>query len=82
MRFWRIPILAASPVPYLLSMSGREEFSVDENWREQKSLYDRCEADADHQFWRQWRYFIADGILLFLPAAGLVGFGRRRNMWR
>lgn len=53
------------PGAYLLSMSGREEFSAGEGWRGEKSAYDSCEIGANNWFWRQWRSFLTGGVLLF-----------------
>ena len=65
------------PGAYLLGMSGREEFSAGGNWREQKSVYDRCEVGANNWFWSMWRSLVAGGLLLLLPMAGVVCFRRR-----
>jgi hypothetical protein len=65
---------------YMLGMSGREEFSAGENWREQKSAYDRCEVGANNWFWRQWRIFAAGGVLSFVPLVGGVALLRRRRI--
>lgn len=67
------------PGVYLLGISGREEFSAGENWREQKSAYDRCEVGANNWFWRQWRSFVAGLALLLVPFFGLVLVRRRRS---
>ena len=67
------------PGVYLLGISGREEFSAGENWREQKSAYDRCEVGANNWFWRQWRSFVAGSVLLLVPFFGLVLVRRRRS---
>ena len=67
------------PGVYLLGMSGREEFSAGENWREQKSAYDSCEVGANNWFWRQWRSFAAGGFLLFVPLVGVFMLRRRKS---
>lgn len=67
------------PGAYMLGMSGREEFSAGENWRELKSAYDRCEVGANNWFWRQWRSFAAGGVLAFTSLVGAVVLIRRRH---
>jgi hypothetical protein len=67
------------PGAYLLGMSGREDFSAGDNWREQKSTYDRCEVGANNWFWRQWRSFVAGGFLLVVPFVGAVLLRRRHR---
>jgi hypothetical protein len=66
------------PGNYMLGMSGREEFSAGDNWREQKSEYDRCEIGANNWFWRQWQKFLGGGVLLLIPFLGYF-LARRRG---